>query len=326
MSKGKKVIGTAAIPLIVLAVTVIICQSKGVPMFETSLHWLTFVRAVANVSLVTYALSINLNSGRFDFSIGSVALLSSVFSSMLALRYGLSPAVMLLLSLLFGCVLGGISGLVYITVKLPPMIVSLAVALFYEGLAYSITGGHGVSFVNNRELLDFASIPNYLLISAVALIVMVIIFDHTSFGYDYKALISGQRVAVNTGINEKKNALFCYMIAGTLMGAQGFISATTTGSIQMSLNFGSIGPMFMAFLPMFIGGYISRYSNDKVGYLLGAVSTSLISLLYVRLMVNSSVQQVVSALLLVGFLIYLNNEEQIRRLFAKRENRKAMNE
>ena len=101
------------------------------------------------------------------------------------------------------------------------------------------------------------------------------------------------------------------------MGAQGFVSSTTTGSIQMALNFGSIGPMFMAFLPMFIGGYIGRFSNDKLGYLLGAVSTSLISLLYVRLDVNSSVQQVVSALLLVGFLIFLNNENRIKNLFRK---------
>jgi len=149
------------------------------------------------------------------------------------------------------------------------------------------------------------------------LIFMVILFDQTTFGYDYKALLSGQRVAVNTGIKEKKNALICYGAAGLLMGAQGFISATTTGSIQMSLNFGSIGIMFTAFLPMFIGGYIGRFSNDKLGYLLGAVSMAFISLTYVRLMVNSSVQQVVSALLLVGFLIYLNNEQRILSLFRK---------
>ncbi len=318
MSIGKKLAGTLTIPVIILIITNVICLSNGVTMFENSLNWLTFVRAVANVSLVTYALSINLNSGRFDFSVGSIALLSSVFSALTAVNGNLSPYVMLVLSLLFGLILGLFSGLIYITVKLPPMIVSLAVALFYEGLAYSVTGGHGVSFVNNKELLGFASIPNYLIIIVVALALMIFVFDFTTFGYEYKALQSGQKVSVNTGIKEKKNALICYGLAGLLMGAQGFISATTTGSIQMALNFGSIGPMFMAFLPMFIGGFIGRFSNDKLGYLLGAVSTSFISLLYVRLMVNSSVQQVVSALLLVGFLIFLNNEERIRKIVSKK--------
>lgn len=317
MTKGKKLAGTIAIPVMTLLITTVICLAKGVVMFENGLNWLTFVRAVANVSLVTYALSINLNSGRFDFSVGSIALLSSVFSSMIAVNNNLGPIVMLLLSLVFGTLLGLFSGLVYITVKLPPMIVSLGVALFYEGLAYSVTGGHGVSFVNNKELLGFASIPNYLIIIVIALILMILVFDYTTFGYEYKALLSGQKVSANIGINEKKNAVICYAIAGLLMGAQGFISATTTGSIQMALNFGSIGPMFMAFLPMFIGGYIGRFSNDKLGYLLGAVTTSFISLLYVRLMVNSSVQQVVSALLLVGFLIYLNNEGRLKAVFKK---------
>lgn len=317
MTKGKKLAGTIAIPVMTLLITTVICLAKGVVMFENGLNWLTFVRAVANVSLVTYALSINLNSGRFDFSVGSIALLSSVFSSMIAVNNNLGPIVMLLLSLVFGTLLGLFSGLVYITVKLPPMIVSLGVALFYEGLAYSVTGGHGVSFVNNKELLGFASIPNYLIIIVIALILMILVFDYTTFGYEYKALLSGQKVSANIGINEKKNAVICYAIAGLLMGAQGFISATTTGSIQMALNFGSIGPMFMAFLPMFIGGYIGRFSNDKLGYLLGAVTTSFISLLYVRLMVNSSVQQVVSALLLVGFLIYLNNEGRLKAVLKK---------
>lgn len=317
MSKGKRLACTVAIPLLVCVITNLICMAKGVAMFESSLHVLTLIRAVANVILVTYALSINLNSGRFDFSVGSIALLSSVLSSTITLKYGLGPVPMLALSLLFGLLLGLLSGFVYITLKLPPMIISLGVALFYEGLAYSITDGHGISFINNKELLGFGTIPSYLIIIVCALIFMVILFDQTTFGYDYKALLSGQRVAVNTGIKEKKNALICYGAAGLLMGAQGFISATTTGSIQMSLNFGSIGIMFTAFLPMFIGGYIGRFSNDKLGYLLGAVSMAFISLTYVRLMVNSSVQQVVSALLLVGFLIYLNNEQRILSLFRK---------
>ena len=89
MTKGKKLAGTIAIPVMTLLITTVICLAKGVVMFENGLNWLTFVRAVANVSLVTYALSINLNSGRFDFSVGSIALLSSVFSSMIAVNNNL---------------------------------------------------------------------------------------------------------------------------------------------------------------------------------------------------------------------------------------------
>ncbi|MBR2551404.1 MAG: hypothetical protein IKF05_00215 [Erysipelotrichaceae bacterium] len=318
MKNGKKLFGTCIIPVIVFAACVAIGAAKGVNLFDSSLSWTTFVRAITNVSLVTFALSINLNSGRFDFSIGSIALLSSILSAQLTLKLGLSPLVMLLLSAFIGAVLGCCSGLVYVGTKLPPIIVSLAVALFYEGLSFTLTGGHGVSFANNASILAFGSIRNYLIIVVLATLAMIVIFDHTRFGYEYKALLSNQKVAVNTGIHEVSNALICYTIAGLLMGVQGFVSATNNGSITMSLNFGSISPMFMAFLPMFIGGFIGRYSNDKLGYLLGAFCSAMISLVYVRLNVASSTQQIISACLMVAFLIYLNNEGTIKKLFTKR--------
>ena len=278
MSKEKKLLGTFAIPLLTFLVVFLISNVNGIRLFESEGNWITFFRAIANVTLVTFALSINLNSGRFDFSIGSVALLGSIISSTLCLKFGWGAPIMLVISLVTGMVFGFLSGLVYVIVKLPPIIVSLAMALLYEGLAFVITDGYGVSFVNNTELVGFPSVTNYLLIIIVAVIFMIVIFDHTEFGFNYKALLSGQKVSVNTGIKEIGNTLGCYAIAGALMGVQGFVTSTNTGTIQMALNFGSIGAMFVAFLPMFIGGFIGRFANDKLGYLLGAVSMAFVSI------------------------------------------------
>lgn len=307
----KRIIGIAMIPLAAFLCVFLLCSAQGVKLFETEGNWLLFFRAAASVMLTTFALSLNLNSGRFDFSIGSVALLSSVISASVCIRFGLPTGVMLIVSILSGAVLGMISGAVYVIVKLPPIIVSLGIALFYEGLAFAITDGYGVSFVANQELTSFPSILNYGLVILLGLVIFIFIFDYTQFGYEYKALLSGQKVSVNTGIKEIPNAVLCYTIAGALMGVVGFISATNTGTIQMALNFGSIGTMFTAFLPMFIGGFIGRFCNEKIGYLLGAVTTAFISLMYARLNVDASVQQIVTALILVGFLIYLNNENKV---------------
>lgn len=314
LSVGKRILGTMAIPLLAFAVTFLVCAAKGVALFETQGNFLAFFRATASVMLTTFALSINLNSGRFDFSIGSVALLSSVISATIALNLNLSASAMLVISIIAGAVLGLISGGAYVIMKLPPIIVSLGMTLFFEGAAFALTDGYGVSFVTKAKLTGFPSITNYILVIIAALIVMILIFDYTKFGYEYKALLSGQGVAVNMGIREIPNTIGCYMIAGSFMGVVGFLSATNTGTIQMSLNFGSIGVMFTAFLPMFIGGFIGRFSNDKLGYLLGAMTTAFISLMYARLQMDSSVQQIITALILVVFLIYLNNENKLVEL------------
>lgn len=321
----KRIFGIITIPLAAFLIVFFLCAVKGVTLFETEGNWIVFFRAAASVMLTTFALSINLNTGRFDFSIGSISLLSSVISAGICIEHGMGTGAMLLISVTAGAVLGMVSGLVYVVIKLPPIIVSLGMTLFYEGLAFALTDGYGVSFVANAKLTSFPGVLNYSLIIIAALVVIIFIFDYTQFGYEYKSLLSGQKVSVNTGINEVKNAVLCYLISGGLMGVVGFISATNTGTIQMSLNFGSIGVMFTAFLPMFIGGFIGRFCNEKIGFLLGAVTTAFISLMYARLNVDASVQQIVTALILVGFLIYLNNENKVIELVTLKKYIKGRN-
>lgn len=314
------IFATVVIPLCTFLVILIICAMKDVTFFVSENSYITFFKATASVMLTTFALAINLNSGRFDFSIGAISLFSSIISSSICLEHGYGLMVMLLLSVVFGLILGLFSGIVYILLNLPPIIVSLGITLLYEGAAFAYTSGKGVSFVSKPELTSFPSVLNYALIIVIALTSMIVIFDYTKFGYDYKSLLSGQKVAVNTGVNEKLNAIVCYGLSGTLMGVVGFIAATNTGTIQLALSFGSIGVMFTAFLPMFIGGFIGRYSNEKLGYLLGAVTTALISLAYARLDTSSSVQQVITAATLVLFLIYLNNEDKLKRILSFKRN------
>ncbi len=314
LKMGIRIVGTIAIPVLAFLITMGMCRINGLSLFESEGNWIAFFRATASVMLTTFALSINLNSGRFDFSIGAIALLASVIGARICVATGWNVYVMLILTILCGVALGAISGLIYVLTKLPPIIVSLGVTLLYEGAAFAITGGNGVSFVSNTRLTGFPGVVNYLVVICIGLLFVIFIYDYTKFGYEYKALLSGQEVAVNTGIKEIPNTVGCYMIAGGLMGVVGFLSATNTGTIQMALNFGSIGVMFTAFLPMFIGGFIGRFCNEKIGYLLGAMTTAFISLMYARLKMDSSVQQIITAVVLVVFLIYLNNEKKIIEL------------
>ena len=318
---GKRVLLSLLIPCGVLLVLEALAAMRGVRLFANADSWKLFFRAVANVTLTTFALSINLDSGRFDFSLGSVSMLSATIAGTMAQQWNLGPWPTMIAALVIACGLGLIHGGVYVTTRIPPIIVSLGMTLFYEGCAFAFTGGKGVSLVTRTDIIGFSTIGNYIVVTAAAVALVVMLFDYTRFGANYRALTSGQKIAVETGIHEVGNALGCYAVSGALMGLVGFISLANTGSQQMSLNFGSIGIMFTAFLPMFIGGWIGRYMNRRVGMMLGAVSMALISLAFARFDTASSVQSIVSALLLVLFLIYLNNEFAI--LSRLRGRRKA---
>jgi ribose transport system permease protein len=75
--------------------------------------------------------------------------------------------------------------------------------------------------------------------------------------------------------------------------------------------------MFTAFLPMFIAGYIGRFGNEKIGYLLAAVCMSLLNSTFAVFsnQIGATSQSIINAVLLVLFLIYLNNNHLIKRIW-----------
>ena len=323
MSTPKRIVNALAMPVVTLVVLQTLCLLNGQSVISNMKSFDNFIVYTAIVMITTMALSINLNSGRFDFSLGSMAALSSVIGA--KITYGIlsggngSAPLMLCISLVAGVILGLISGLTYCTLRLPPIIVSLGVTLVYEGIMYTITGGKYVmSEVQNPSLSALTGTWVYAALIIVAVLAfMIITFDKTAFGYDYNALKSGQKVAVATGINEVKNTLICYGISGGLMGIVGTLNAARNTTINGGqLNFGSIAIMFTAFLPMFIAGYIGRFTNEKIGFLLAAVCMSLLNSTFAVFSnsVNATMQSIINAVLLVVFLIYLNNNDLIKRL------------
>ncbi len=316
-SIAKRTGGALVIPVLTGAILLGLCALNGRSMISNAASFNNFVVYTAIVMITTMALSVNLNSGRFDFSLGAMAVLASVLSAKVTYSIlgggGGSAPMMLALNVLFGALLGLASGTAYVLLGIPPIITSLGVTLVYEGITYTITDGRYVmTEVQNPSMSAFSGTWVYAFAIIVAvLILMILAFDHTKFGSDYRALKEGQKVAVSTGIREIPNALACYAICGALMGIVGFLNTARNTNINGgSLNFGSISIMFTAFLPMFIGGYISRFANEKIGYLLAAVCMSMLNSTFAAFSneINASMQSIINAVLLVLFLIYLNNE------------------
>lgn len=327
MSIPKKVTGTVAIPVLAFLILEALCLAHGEHLITNIKSFDNFVVYTAIVMITTIALSINLNSGRFDFSLGAMAALSSVIGakvSYAALSGGAGSAgMMLVLTVAVGAVLGLVSGGIYVLLRIPPIITSLGVTLIYEGILYTVTGGKYVmAEVQNASMSGF--VGNWWYAAAIIVLVLVfsiLIFEHTRFGYDYEVLKHGQKTAVNMGVREVPNALICYTICGGLMGIVGFLNAARNATINGGqLNFGSIAIMFTAFLPMFIGSYIGRFSNEKLGFLLAAGCMAMLNAAFAVLSneVTASMQAIINAVLLVIFLIYLNNEKRLLGRIVKR--------
>lgn len=320
----KKSILTIIIPVGVFLFFSLLLLNQGTTLFGTTNHYRTFVNAFVVTTFIAWALNFNLSTGRFDFSLGSISLLSSILGVKVmwyleSLGWEMNGWYMLVVIVLIGAILGTISGITYVVLKIPPIVTSLGLTLIYEAIGFIVTDGGGVVLNRTLHLTKIATLENQLIVLVIGFAAIYVISNMTTFGFHWRSLVSGQKIAVDTGISEQKNAILSYALSGAFVSVAGCFTMSIQGTASASLNFGTISTIFVAFLPLFIGGFIGRFSEEKFGILLGSFTTALITLGFVRLSVSAQMQSFWNAIILLVFLIYLNNEYKILSFFSRRK-------
>lgn len=311
LKRGINLLKMIILPIAVYIFFFLLTKAFGVENFGVGSDLVVIFRNAIYTGFIALAVSYNLTSGRIDFSVGSTLILSTILGASLALRYGLGPIELLLLSILFGVILGSIGGLVYILLRIPPMVVSLGVAMTYEALGYIVSGGAGVKLIGNQRLLVWATNPHIYIMCAVIVFILYIILNFTIFGYNTNALRSGQELAVNVGINEKVNTVLCYAIAGGLLAAAGVVNMSVLGTISPDLGLTSMSYIQSAFLPMFIGTTLAKYGDRNVGVIIGALTQAIITAAFGKLGVSTSWQTILNGMIVLAFFAYSFNHYKI---------------
>lgn len=323
--KITNVLHMLSIPLGVYVLMFVICRLSGAEGFGVGSDLVVMLRNAMTTGCIALAFSYNLTSGRFDFSVGATLVLACIFGGRLVSALGihsLGGALVLLVSVaLFGALLGAFNGGIYVLLRLPPMICSLGVCMLFEAIGYVFTGGSGVSFLGRNDLLIWASSPTIYVLMVAILLVLYVLLNKTRFGYDSRSLRTGQEIAVNSGINEKRNAVFCYLIAGALLGVAGVLNMSVYGKMDPEVGLTSISYIQNAFLPMFIGNYLEKYGDRNVGVIMGAIAQAEITAAFGRMGVSSSMQNVLSGVIVIGFFAYSGNVYRLVEMRMFREKK-----
>ncbi len=279
--------------------------------FGVGSDFITILYNMVFSGFIALAMSYNLTSGRLDFSMGSVLILSLIAGGTLARSIHAGPIAFLVIILSFGMLCGFFSGLLYVSLRLPAMVTSLGVTMIYEALGFSLNKGNGIRLIGRFDILIWARPPYSLILLAVVLVILIYLLNFTQFGYDSAALQTGQKNAVEVGINENFNAIIAYVIAGGLLGCAGIVYISQYGYIAPQTGLSSSSFMMGAFLPVFIGGALARYSDRNIGVVIGAFIQATITSGIVKMGVSSSMKAVIDGTIVLLFLIYTSNNYKI---------------
>ena len=225
-------------------------------------------------AILGWGVLFNIKVGNWDFSVGSVVLLSAIIGGNIAVRLNWGFAGLLIFCLLVAVLAGVVVGLVYYFLKIPTIITSIGMLLIYESISSYAFEGQGI-YLTGWNLLGNTEI---VIIAIVAAATAYLIFYRSSIGYNVRAVGNNMNIAAQNGLNVYRVKAVAIAIAGLFAGLYAFISLGTSGVQKTVSSMGTMGTCFDAMMCVFVGMSITRRGNLVAGIFCGSLVMQLVKL------------------------------------------------
>lgn len=312
-------------PVGVYLVFFILCRVLKAGSFGTLSSIRMVLTQTVPATMIAWAMSGNMMSKRWDFSIGNMLILTCLAGVPLAELSGLKAWGVLIFVVLFGALFGLINGVLYTTLKIPMLLISVGLMKVYECVGYLIRDGRPAELGGSMKM--FGQVPWCFGLLIIGGLFYYYVYFCSAFGRNYYALRDGQGIAVNNHVNEKKNALLCFLIMGVFVGLAGVTYSGMSGIVESSPSQNNaMNMMCGAFGPIFIGRYLSRHCNITIGIFVGSLTMKLLTSGIVAVGLPSPMQNVGNGLFLILFMAISANQDRINDWAARRKMAAALKE
>ncbi len=225
--------------------------------------------------LMALGVMITMITGGIDLSVVGVANMASI-SSALALvallpksaagaeAFGGIVAV-IIIGLLVGMVAGFINGLLISKIKIPPILATLGSFELFTGIAIILTKGKpisGLPIVYSEFIAGkFLGIPMPLIVFALAVIVLALLINKTTFGTKIYMLGTNPTAARFSGLKSDRLLIKTYMLSGIFAALGGLVMLANYNSAKA--DYGSAYTL-QAVLIVVLGGVNPAGGSGKV--------------------------------------------------------------
>jgi Ribose/xylose/arabinose/galactoside ABC-type transport systems, permease components len=250
------------------------------PVFFTLTNIMNII--TQNTYLVIAAIGVGfvMICGGVDLSVGYQVSIVGVSCAALMKWVGLSIPEAIIISVLFGVLLGFINGLASISLKVHSMIVTLATMTIFQGISYLLTGSKAIfdlsedfKFIGQGYI--FNVIPVSLFIMIVVILVASFILNLTYFGRYIYATGSNNEAARLAGINVKALTVIVFSIASFFVAISSVVLISRAGSSNSSMG---PGTEFTCITAAVLGGISFKGGEGKIwGIVVGVFILGILS-------------------------------------------------
>lgn len=273
-------------------------------------------------AILGWGMLFNIKAGNWDFGVGAEVLIAAIIGGNIAGMLNAGIIGVIVCCMLTGIIAGCISGALYYVLKIPTIIISIAVMLIYESICGIVFGGKGVSL--GLEYLVLGKFPGNVLMLLICFATACFLYFKMRIGYNIKAVGSNIKIAETNGINVVKTKSAALMLAGLFAGLYASVNLGSSGVTRTVSAMGTMGTCFNAMMCVFIGLSIVGKGNIFAAIYFGAVIMQMIQMALMVFSIPTQYSQVVVAVFVIIFMLLSTNAPDIQEAMRRRKEQKRL--
>lgn len=292
-------------PVVALILAIILFFLGGLisPSFVNPTQATNIVRLAAFLGIIGAGQTLVIISGNegIDLSVGAIVTLGAIITFRITSGDNAMILPALGIALAVGAGIGLINGLGIVILRIPPLVMTLAMAGVVEGLVLQYTRGELIG--DTPDLMSqliaeplFLGIPGVIVIWILLGIGMWVLLERTSFGKQLFAIGSNRTTSKLSGIRVNYVVLATYTLSGLLAAFGGFVLLGFTQTVFLNLGNPYLFPSIAAVV---VGGtLLSGGQGSYWGTMSGALVLTLIDSLLRAAQLQEAFQ-----LMVLGFIL-----------------------
>lgn len=190
-------------------------------------HLRYLLELAAVIGIVAAGQTLVILMGGIDLSVGAVITVTAILLPLISPAADPTGLVGIVLALALATGIGLLNGAGAAYLRVPPIIMTLAMATFLQGLLVIVAGGSAVTVSNPAVILLGQArplgIPAGILLWIVVSIVVLLIIHRMPLGARFLALGANPLAARLSGVSVARNTLLLYALSGFFAGLAGIL-------------------------------------------------------------------------------------------------------
>lgn len=299
------------LPVLVFVVFTVLTGGR----FSTSRMVMTTLRQSVVPALICYGIMLNMTVGMINFSAGAMILSSGIIGGNLARMTGTGIGGLAVFTILCALIIGAASGVLYIKMRVPAMVLTIGLMLVFEALP-RIIFSNGISLKSDMTTLALS--PYCFMVFGVMFLVFYLLYNKTAFGHNLRAIGSNQAISDSVGINSDKGKFMTFVIGSLFIGVAALLYTSNNGEVRPVAAMASMMIMMDGFMGMFMAMFIAKYCNLAIAVPISVVTMRLITNGFVASGMSATVRDITNGLVLLILLAISANEGLFARIKADR--------